>query len=388
MKRLLCGLAAAILALGCFGCAAAEETAMDRFLNDWTGLLYMHEDRLSQENHALDTVVRFTQSGDWDDLVRAKATTAYTCKLIEHYSQTPAGQTATAADYELLIGQGMDIGDVSAEVRLYNSETLATLQSSELPLWRGYLLASLMELAYLRDTLEELETWALASIRCNELDMRYMYLINNYISLELPKEDADTLAKLTHEHMPHIMSKYDKPFPSVNDVLNEMNNVIGLYEEAVIALENAVLLAQVNTDTIDFGSCTQLLNCPELVPYPSFLDSEQADILYAWRDEQGKLTPVSRLMDIDALPTYMSLTAHGAGEEAYRSYIVCLNELGYHVTDMTQSAAQYQFDNGAVMSVWVDESDVCICVDGGQLCLAPQWYITAMRGGQDAPENP
>lgn len=392
----MCMGVALVLLLGSLGAAGAEETVMDRFLNDWITLLTMREDRYTQENDALQTIITYGETESWEDLVRARAAAAFTCDLVAYYAKTEVPQAMTEADYKRLIDQGMDIGDVRGEFSIYNGDTLADLSENVVPFWSRYYLANLMERAFDRNSVEEYVALAKAQTGVNVQELKYLYLINNYIALEVPEADAQRLYALAGDNAPGVMSAYRQPFTSVNDVLNEMNDTVNLLEEALLAYEKALALGYANLDAaqarFDRGESivkpeerAALADRPKTLPWPTFWDSGSGDVTYYWRDAEGGVTAMSRGINRGEIPNCMHVSVPRVSREAYDQYVAQLGGLGLSPTEATDAAALYCFSDGTIFMMEWSQDGVRLTVRNGQICFAPAWYIASVSGDAGQP---
>ncbi len=391
MKKGLALVITVLLAALCVTPALGEGAA-DRLMTDWLLLLHMRDDCLTQQNDALEIILDYCEENTWENLVRARAATAYTCEVIDDYAHCEAEQTMTAEDYAALAEQGMDVADVKAEIELYNADDLIELRNVTLPFWKEYLMGYLIERAFDRYTLADIAAEAKQRIQENESTLRFLYLINNYIALELPSADAQTLGTLAARYAPGVMGMYDAALSSVNDVLNEMEREISRDEELVLQRRALVSAneagAEAEASRVESGEAqfaadelVILPDLPDALPLPAAWDGGRVRCDYSWVDAKGDATAMDKRMTMDGIPNCVTLMMPGATVDEYKAYVAELADRGAlpTATDMDETGAFYDLEGGVRLIVDWYADGLTITVRNGQIAFLPHWYIEALQ---------
>ncbi len=375
MKRLLSLLAALALALSCGLTALAEEKAdlEKTFVQDWLNFLLLQETRLGQQNKALKQMVQFSETGAWDDLVRARAMAAYATEVTVFYANKPFAPTITYDEIVTLAGRGMDIEDAWGEFTRYEEET-RPMQQGDVLTWQNLHHADLYSGVYDPYARQDMATGAKLEIEINEHYLRYWYLVTNFIALQLPQEYADVLWENVNLYLPEIAAMYDAPFENGEEILALINADISRMEERINAYKAYVADREVTLNTTTFSEYEAVTGMPVAVPAPVKLDGLDAPVrvFYYWVTADGETIAPSNDMTVEKLPTNVAFRIPAA-EEYYRQYIAELAAMGFKHKAATDTAAQYAFENGAEMLVYFEDATLTIAVTG-QISLMPYVY--------------
>lgn len=82
-------------------------------------------------------------------------------------------------------------------------------------------------------------------------------------------------------------------------------------------------------------------------------------------------------MDIQDLPNQLILTFLNASLESYQAYVSRLLDAGLEPSGRMDTAVSFSLADGILFLVSWDEAAQClnIAVQGGQVCLAPDWVL-------------
>lgn len=369
-----------VLLLTPLGSLAEEQTAMDRVIHDWVNMLAEQDDRYSQEKFALELMLQFCEEPAWDNLIKARTTASFTIELLEYYASAIWEGIATDEDYTELIAQGMDIGDAQFTINGFRDYAPMEITDYILPIWREYAYM-LMFSVYEKETVEDMNEHAVSRMDSIQSDLRELYLMTNYIYLELPEKEAEDLTSLVGKYAPTIMAAYERPFETINDVLNEYNALVLEEEERLIDSSESLTRSETqrNSETMSLNA-QSIKHLPALLlPYPTVFSAQvnDYDYTYYWKDENGEIQTAMRKMDIQTLPNCFSLTISNIEREQYQAYKACMIDVGLEPDDMNDTAVLFTFEDGILLLIAWDEETHCmqVNVNGGQICLAPDWYI-------------
>lgn len=263
MKHLIAILILAILLSALPGVLAEEQTAMDRVQCDWLTMLSRQDDCCSQEQYALNWMLQLCEDPTWENLIKARTAAQFTLDLLEFYAATPWEATATSEDYNALIAQGMDIADAQLTLNGYGDLALSDASTSAM-IWQEFAYALMFD-AYDQAVLDKLQGSARQRMESVESCLREWYLMTNYIALELPEKDAQTLTRRASDNAPAIMAAYEQPFETVNDVLNEYDAHVREDEENLLSAVESLTRTESSSGDFDADAAQVIEGLPKLI---------------------------------------------------------------------------------------------------------------------------
>lgn len=359
--------------------SAEDDPIVNRFLEDWIKLLSLQERRLAQENRALKQIMKIREASTWENYVYARTACAFTEEMIRYLAQNKLEPAMTEADYQALIDRGMDLEDVQAEYQIYNEITVPGFTEYDSVIWDEYYLQNLHYACYDEKTAVMLLTSAENRHEINQINLRYWYLVNNYILLELPSGYGARLAEAAQANAPTVMAQYADPFSSANDVLNEMDRILDLQEEALLK-ENEILTAWNVLLAEPSFTAKPIDGLPVVIRYPESVSVDDWQFHYYWKNGE-KIQTYEYGLEMETLPNCMYMEAEAVALEEYQQYVLDLAAEGMKPLDMTETVALYALENGAEMMMFWEEDSMSISVTNGQACFAPLWYIHAVEQG-------
>ncbi len=354
-----------------------QNPTVEKLMRDWEKLLHLQEQRYAQENHALQKIMDIKGNNHWETYVKAQAVCAYTLEEIKYLGQFTLETEMSKEDYQELVNQGMDVGDAQAEMTSYNTITVPELAEKDSLVWEQYYLMNLMYGGCDKDIMNTLMASARIQYESNLAYLKYWYLVTNYIMLEIPEDYAEALFESIKENMPLIAKSYSQPFSDSNDVKNEINKVTNELEESLLEYQAVVTAGMAALDQTvpvpkEIEELPQMLLCPEGIV------GEDWKFYFYWK-EGDEIKTLSHLEEIESLPNCLQMISEGVSPEQYQQYIVELSETGVNPYEMTETAAMYQLENGGKLLICLDETELIISVEGGQVCFVPLWYIGMLK---------
>lgn len=353
---------------------------MRRVRNDWMTMLVRQENRLAQEGHTLELIQRFAAGPTWENLVQARTAAYCMVELLDYYASASWELAATPQDYLELIGQGMDIADVQSTLEGYCAYLPGQIEAYDLPTWREYAYM-LMFGVYDQSTLEDMQGSVARRMDSVESDLREWFLTTNYLILEIPKGDAQELMDLANENAPTIMASYDQPFETANAILNEYNALVLESEERVLEAREALTRSEAMLEQPLALTAQPIEGLPEVrLPSPLALDAQACEYAYYWKDGDGALEVPTIRMEIRELPNCFAITLYGMALEDYQAYALAVLDTGLEPDGMSDTAISFTLTDGLLLLIAWDEEEqsLCVSVTGGQVCLAPDWYLAAL----------
>lgn len=371
--KLLCLVLALTLLLGTPALAERDDP-IARLASDWTMLQSLRETRFAQELFALNAIVTFSQTLEWDDLNRARVACLYTETLMEHLADMPIEESMTAEDYETLEAQGYDLDDVASDYRIYRRE-MKDLREHDLPQWRGLYIDALMWCAYFDPIPRMLGDLARTSAALIELELELYELTDQIVMMNLPESDARQIKAFSAQHMPLIMSMRKKEHLAVNDALNALKDVIADMEDAMAAYENTVVQVSEALEHMDLSVNADIHGMPTFLPVPVDWLGAVSSIRYYWVNEGGDVTVPKAQMRYDAPPTNLAMVFTAPGGMTRAQYVSALAAVGYPLSAQSATIARFVFENGARLLISEEDDTVTLSVSDGELCLVPEFYV-------------
>ena len=156
----------------------------------------------------------------------------------------------------------------------------------------------------------------------------------------------------------------------------------------MLVFNSALAMTQADLNVFDAEAVAsdvlEIAGLPRVLPLPASQGIALGDVTYYWTDADGNITPLERLMAFDELPNCMNMQYTGCTIEGFQSYVLELAHYGAELAAADDTVASFDVD-GVELLVWVDESaqTLDIHVSGGQICLAPNYYVEALSVSAD-----
>ncbi len=356
--------------------AEKNDEVLDKLLQDWTSLLLREERRYSQENDTLEKIMDMAEDGTWESYLYAMTSCFYTTELIKAYSESEIQPVMTAADYQEVAERGMDLGDIQGEIQIYNEYTVPELAEKEYPIWKNYL-DRLLYSSYDENELSELVNSAQLRYQHNVEMMKNLYLVNNFIMLELPEDYAEKLLEITELEMPNVMGCYDQAFPTTEAVLNEMNDILMKIEESTLQLDEALTREYILLE--DYETVPRKIEgMPTMLRFPESVAVNDWEVQCYWKKGEEIQTP-DYLMEMTEVPNCMHMMQKDVPLEAYQRYVLELKDMGIMPEVLEEESALYTFDDGTKLFIYLEEQELHIAVNGGQIAFVPLWYLNVVQ---------
>lgn len=411
-----------VLMLFCVSIGCAEEKSdtdaiIQKLVTDLQKFLGANEVIYGSRYKALGFGADYCRDRKWDDLVRARASAFYVESQLEYLTTFKLEPSMTVDDYDALEVIGMDVGDLWTEINLFNEDTLANISDSDLPAWRNNYAMNLVQMFYDSNDVVVLNNWIQYQIKYASANAKFVYLVNNYVFLELPEAAGVEHLQWCDENLPFIMALYDEPFTTKNDVLNEMKRVLDEYEEILLSVQEVDTQMQIlrnkeraflselsdyadpssqdnelNTDevvqrlldeaTANYGQIKSIVGVPQVVSYPPLADLENAVFRYYWKNEAGELNIVDSSFALETIPNCLNIEIPNSTEAAFYDYALYLRDMGFKIVDMIDTAILFQLDDNAFLMVSIEDTTLNINLSGAQLCFAVVPYFVSLSWAQ------
>ncbi len=386
MKKVFCILLFLTVCFSFVGCEhrlSTENTEkgsdplLDTLLEDWLNLLRLQEQRYAQEIFALEKILEIEEENTWESYVYAQAASGVALALIREQAETELIPAMATEDYRTLVDRGMDVGDLQTEFTTYNEITRPQLADMDSIIWSSYYIQNMLYMGLDEGIMNVLFDSAEVWRAIDREYMKYWYLVNNYLLLELPAEYAERLMVRTTEEAPRILVCYEQPFESTNEVLNELNRVNNRLEELVLdQLELITMLSLVVETTEPIPR--SVTNLPPVILLPESSGGEDWDITYYWSD--GETIQTAGYLSLpEQFPNGLQMTTGGACEEDYRTYLRRLEEIGIFPSDSEGTKAFFTAEDGTSWIFSYADGTLSVDVSDGTICFAPQWYMDVLN---------
>jgi len=354
----------------------SAETAMQHLVYDWLNYQILQERTLVQQKVTLEQILRFGETKSWEDLIRARTMSLFTIDLLEYLATQTVETQTTSDEYALMTALNMDVSSLESEILLYNSTCAETL-SNDIDSWKGSFLGTLMETAFHRYITEDVMAHAEANLELIEAQMVYFFYVNNYILCQLPETTAAWAVDLLNENIPGIMTIEPELLTDTNEIQNRVSNSVNNYEKALTSLSVVIAQGELTLETFDIADNQELVNLPTAWPLPQIWLTENSDIYYYWKNEDGQVKVIEYAQTPDEIPDHANYIFYGATLDDFLAYVEDLSDLNIKPIEINDTAALYKLKDGTTVLLSYNDTDgsMGISVSGGQLCLALEAYL-------------
>lgn len=359
------------------------EDAMEHLLAVWSDYLRVQEEAYASELWALDYIEKYLETGDWDDLGRARTACIASARFLSDLSMTE--EDISDEEYTALAETGMDVTFQSAEF-----EAIPSKIESEHTFVRNRMLESLEGLVFFSEDRELMKEAVSIQREYIASNCEYECIFTNYLLLtsgdeknasayweELPekypilctgRQDWNGSERELEENVGQCLDSIEDTTLRQADLLSAMGADLYRMEKAV---ENKDVKEWIESAAI-------MDNIPELLPMPDWYEPETAKYLSFITEEDGTVSyPESgdELKDA-SYGVYMQIPDISAGE--IQAYIQAAEGFSQNAwknegvdewnIEMTDYSVQISLEDGT--------ADVLF--DGEDVTFVPVWYMEAV----------
>lgn len=360
------------------------EDAMEHLLTVWSDYLRVQEEMYASELWALDYVEKYLESGDWNDLNKARTACIASARFLSDLSM--AEEDITDEEYTALAKTGMDVTYQSAEF-----EAVPSKVESEHTFVRNRMLESLEGLVFFsrdRDLMQEAvsiqKEYIAYYCECECIFTNYLLLMSG------DEETASVYWEALPEKYPVLSTGIQNWNNSDTALEIHANQCLDNIEDTT--LRQADLLSASGAELYkmtkavenqDIGEWIEaafiMENTPELLPMPEWYEPETARYLSFITEEDGTVTyPESGDELGDAsYGVYMQIPDISAAE--IHAYAAAVQQFAQDVwksegvDEWNIKMADYS------VQISLEDGTATVLFHGEDVTFAPVWYMAAGR---------
>ena len=390
MKKLICVVLLVFLALGAV--FAHAESANNRLYQDLVNYIDSCEGRMSAMNWAFEYVKAYTESGTWEDLVRARAAASSAYRYLD---QIPMPQMTTSPDESLAL---MDAG-IEAEVVEEHYFSLIEDFDYDRVTYIS-LMSHLMDNAFLKDDFEFLKKWLDVEEKSLDAEGIYLWYMYNYLTEQIyPGIDGVSCVEQAKERWP-FLSLYFGEWETDGEKIGELvgaklDEYQKLEKDAVVLTEEQEYSVDVLEQMIENNDLeaikAQLLTIagePARFPAAYYVNAETARYYYAYVDQETFETRlVTCFDDLSVTPSSLMIRCDSVSVDEFVYYLLLLDKFGiYHQDTFGETDADIDYSGIAVsgesfLSITWDDEAIQFFFPEPAGSMVPELYILAQMNG-------
>ncbi len=356
------------------------EKAREHLMRVWSDYLRVQEELYASELWALDYVETYLDTGDWDDLVKARTACIASVQFIAELSMSE--EDLSDEEYVVLAENGADTAFLSVEF-----ESVPSGIEEEHMFMRNRMLESVEAGVFLASDMEFLrEAVSLHKEYIGDL-CQCEGITTNYLLLSLGEEqEGNGYWKAFREDYPTLFRGTEDWNDSETELQKNMDQYLDGIEE--ITLRQADLLSAMEADLYKMReavenqeadkwreSAFEIKNTPELLPMPAWYQPDGAKYLSFIAGEDGDVSyPESgeELTD-DSYGVYVQM--EGISAEETGNYVEGIKGFAKGIQKEEGSDIWFVMMEGYDIKIRVEEGTVTLLFDGEDVTFAPGWYL-------------
>lgn len=356
------------------------QEAREHLMTVWSDYLQVQEELYASELWALDYIETYLDTGDWNDLGKARTACIVSLQFIAELSMSE--EDLSDEEYVVLAKNGVDTAYLSGEFEAVPSgieEEQAFMRNRMLEsLEAGVFIASDME--FLRETVSLHKEYIAYLCQCE-------CITTNYLLLTLGDENgADDYWEALPGDYQTLCEGAEDWNDSETDLEKNMNLCLDEIEK--ITLGQADLLSAMEADLYKMRetaenqdvekwreSAFRIENIPQLLPMPAWYRPDTAKYLSFIAKEDGEVSyPESgeELKD-DSYGVYVQI--EGISAEEIGSYVEVIRPLTQGVQKEEGTDTWFIMMEGYNIKIREEEGTVTLLFDGEDVTFAPGWYV-------------
>lgn len=386
VKSIMIVVMAVVLSLQTVGCGTSpsvpEEvvTASEHLLSVWYNYLDVLDKMYAGELWAIDYVEAYLESGDWNDLTKARTACIASVQYLKELSMTEADLTED--EYKLLADAGIDTGyqtisfqsvaealdDAHADIRRH------LLEGLERDVFDKYLVEILREEV-------SVQRKYISGICC------YTACQTNYLLMTLKDVvDSKTAWEFVQQAYPTLFGEYGEWIEAETELKALGDAYLDEYEEVV--LKRAELISMMEADLYRMAQIIQnndiqammeasypMSNIPDLLPKPVWYNPMQTGYLSFIAAEDGSISYPETGDELGDTEYSMYIQVEDVSEENIIAYLASLGSYAEHLWEAQEDKTWYIKMPAYNVSIHWEENTATILFNGADVTFAPSWYI-------------
>lgn len=356
-----------------------KDVAVRHLLTVWSDYLQVLDKMYASELWAFDYAERYVNSGDWNDLTKARTACIASARYLSELAMTEAD--LTEEEYLVLFNAGIDTA--------YQSNQFQSIQAS---LEEAHMLV--------RDSvLETLEAGIFNSGRVDILKdqisvnreyiqhmSEYECRTTNYMLLSLGDEtQAFEYWDAMPDKYPTLCMGYEEWIDDETEVLKagdeDLDDLekVNLKQSEVISSLNAELytmnqIFEANDMEKLLSSAFIMKNTPELLPMPDWYDPQTAGYLSFILNEDGSVVYPESGDVLEDAAYGMYIQIEGLSSEEISGYIAFVKDLGQDAWKGEGEKWYIKMQDYSVM-ISLENETATLMFNGQDVTFAPLWYL-------------
>ena len=385
-KKCVCiWMAVGLSVLQIAGCGASpdnslEEQAVQHLLTVWSDHLAVLEKMYASEVWAMDYVDAYLESGDWNDLAKARTACIASARYLSELSMTE--DDLPEEEYLILAEMGIDTGYQSVEfasVPVFVDEAHNVI--------RNQLLERLENDIYFENSIEALRERISAERESTSVMCQYICTETNYLLLTLGDDAVSELYwSAMKENYPALSSGQAQWCAEAAELEAAADACMDRYEDIILRQTDFVSGAKselfnmkqiVEDEDLEAlaASAHTMVNVPDLLPYPEWYDPQTSGYLSVVIEEDGSVTYPESGDDLGDGQYGVYIQSEGVTEGDIVKYINTARDYALDVWRAEDSASWYILMPDYNVKIDCEEDAATVFFNGEDITFAPVWYI-------------
>ncbi len=365
--------------------SAEIEQAAQHMLTVWSDHMDVLEKMYDSELWALDYVEGYLESGDWNDLVKARTACIASARYLTELSMTEFSMTEndlTQEEYLILAEAGVDTSYQTVE---FMSVPVYLDQAHNII--RNQLLEGLEYDVYFENLIQDLREQVLTERESVSVMSKYACIETNYLLLTLGDyADSHTYWSSMKENYPVLTSECTEWLASETELEAAASACMDEYESTVLRQSELVSRAEaalyqmtqmIENEDLEALSASvhTMVNVPELLPFPTWYSPHTTGYLSVITGEDGSVAYPESGDDLEDASYGMYMKVENVTEEEIADYIGIAKNYALDAWKSEDSGSWYIRMPDYNVKIDCEEDTAAIFFSGEDVTFAPVWYI-------------
>lgn len=365
--------------------SAEIEQAAQHLLTVWSDYMDVLEKMYASELWALDYVEGYLESGDWNDLVKARTACIASARYLTELSMTEFSMTEddlTQEEYLILAEAGVDTSYQTVE---FMSVPVYLDQAHNII--RNQLLEGLEYDVYFENLIEDLREQVSTERESVSIMSKYACIETNYLLLTLGDyADSQTYWSSMKENYPVLTSECTEWLASETELEAAASACMDVYESTVLRQSELVSRAEaalyqmtqmIENEDLEALSASvhTMVNVPELLPFPTWYSPHTAGYLSVITGEDGSVAYPESGDDLEDASYGMYMKVENVTEEEIADYIDIAKNYALDAWKSEDSGSWYIRMPDYNVKIDCEDDTAVIFFSGEDVTFAPVWYI-------------
>lgn len=356
------------------------DAAVQHLLVVWSDYLSVLDKMYASESWAFDYVEDYLESGDWDDLSKARTACIASARYLTELSMTE--EDLSQDEYRILSKAGIDVG--------YQSDCFSSLaddlENAYMTIRNDYL-ESLEDGVFYKNIVENMKKDIVLQRELIACDIRYNCCETNYLLLTLGDDAMARKYWYSMEENYPVLSTGCGKWPGTEAKLqaeatasmDEENEISLKMEELVTELsEDLEEMTQIvmNGDMKKLKSCAyKMSNMPALLPMPTWYEPETAGYLSFISLENGSVVYPQMGDELEDANYGVYMQVEDVSRKDVENYIAYVKKYVKAVQKKENGTAWDILMSDYTVRIEWEDNVVTVIFYGEDVAFAPYWYV-------------